>query len=251
MNLAISLHTQAFNTQCAHRQSSSMVGFNRPKLFTTECFVDTRKLSHAEWLEIRRQAIGSSDCAAACGVNPYMSILELWMIKTGRVQQNIEAQREYASLLWDKQLESSIADFYCTHTEKNVQHMNAVLQHRDLDKHFMLANLDYSVIGSDEVQVLNCIATGKYEAKRWSDGVPLYVLCQVQHQLEVTGKQAAHICVLLCGQETRIFKVTRSESMIQTIVEAERYFWDCVENDIPPDVTISESIANELQQLYP
>jgi predicted phage-related endonuclease len=39
-------------------------------------------------------------------------------------------------------------------------------------------------------------------------------------------QKAAHICVLICGHETRIFKVTRSESVIQHIINAERYFWD-------------------------
>jgi len=63
---------------------------NRPKLFTAKRFVDTKNLSQAEWLEVRRKGIGSSDCAAACGLNPYMSMLELWMIKTGRIQQSIE-----------------------------------------------------------------------------------------------------------------------------------------------------------------
>jgi predicted phage-related endonuclease len=64
--------------------------------------------------------------------------------------------------------------------------------------------------------------------------VPLYVLCQVQHQLAVTGKQAAHICALICGHETKIFKVTRNETVIQHIINAERHFWQCVESDIPP-----------------
>lgn len=90
-----------------------------------------------------------------------------------------------------------------------------------------------------------------YGAKLWRDGVPLYVLCQVQHQLAVTGKQAAHICVLICGHETRIFKVTRSESVIQHIIHAERYFWECVERDTPPDADASESAAKALQLLYP
>ena len=92
---------------------------------------------------------------------------------------------------------------------------------------------------------------GEYGAKLWRDGVPLYILFQVQHQLAVTGKKAAHICVLLCGHETRIFKVTRSESVIQHIVNAERYFWECVENDIPPEADASESAAKALQLLYP
>jgi len=115
----------------------------------------------------------------------------------------------------------------------------------------MLANLDYSVVGSEEVQILECKTAGEYGAKLWRDGVPLYVLCQVQHQLAVTGKKAAHICVLVCGHETRIYKVVRSESVIQHIVNAERYFWECVENDTPPSVDESESAAKAIQQLYP
>ncbi len=39
-------------------------------------------------LEVRKQGIGSSDAATACGLNPYMSMLELWMIKTGRMQNH-------------------------------------------------------------------------------------------------------------------------------------------------------------------
>ena len=92
---------------------------------------------------------------------------------------------------------------------------------------------------------------GEYGAKLWRDGVPLYVLCQVQHQLAVTGKQAAHICALICGHETRIFKVSRSETVIKYLIDAERHFWECVEKDVPPDVDASESAAKALQLLYP
>ncbi len=67
----------------------------------------------------------------------------------------------------------------------------------------------------------------------------------------MTGKQAAHVCVLICGHETKIFKVTRSESVIEHIVQAERYFWECVEKDTPPSVDASESAAKAIQQLYP
>lgn len=227
--------------------------FIAPKLFTAKRFADTRNLSQAEWLEIRRQGIGSSDCAAACGLNPYMSMLELWMIKTGRIQQIIddESQEGHAPLYWGKQLEPLVAEYYSMHTGHKVRRVNAVLQHRDPDKHFMLANLDYAVTGNAEVQLLECKTAGEYGAKLWRDGVPLYVLCQVQHQLAVTGKQAAHICVLICGHETRIFKVTRSESVIQHIINAERHFWECVEKDIPPDADASASAAEALQQLYP
>ena len=91
----------------------------------------------------------------------------------------------------------------------------------------------------------------EHGAKLWRWCAFIRTFCQVQHQLAVTGKQAAHVCVLICGHETKIFKVTRSESVIQHIIQAERYFWECVENDTPPSVDASESAAKAILQLYP
>ena len=224
----------------------------KTKVPVAKRLANTKQMNYQQWLEVRKQGIGSSDAATACGLNPYMSMLELWMIKTGRMQQNIEDESAgYAPLYWGKQLEPLVAEYYSMHTNNKIRRVNAVLQHPDEDKHFMLANLDYAVVGNNEVQILECKTVGEYGAKLWRDGVPLYVLCQVQHQLAVTGKQAAHICALICGHETRIFKVTRNETVIKYLINAERYFWECVEKDIPPDVDASESAAKALQLLYP
>lgn len=46
--------------------------------------VSTKELPREDWLQIRKQGIGSSDAAAAVGLNPYKSQLELWLEKTGR-----------------------------------------------------------------------------------------------------------------------------------------------------------------------
>ena len=46
--------------------------------------VATKQLLREDWLAVRKKGIGSSDAAAAVGLNPYKSQLELWMEKTGR-----------------------------------------------------------------------------------------------------------------------------------------------------------------------
>ena len=48
--------------------------------------VDTKGLDREAWLDVRKGGIGSSDAAAAVGLNPYKSPLELWLEKTGRSQ---------------------------------------------------------------------------------------------------------------------------------------------------------------------
>ena len=46
--------------------------------------VKTHDLSREDWLTVRRRGIGSSDAAAAVGLSPHKSQLQLWMEKTGR-----------------------------------------------------------------------------------------------------------------------------------------------------------------------
>ena len=226
---------------------------SKPSCNRAKRLAKTKGMSREQWLQVRKQGIGSSDAAAACGLNPHMSMLELWMIKTGRMQNQPDqpTQNSYSPLYWGNQLEPLIANYYQHKTGHKVRKVNAVLQHPDPDKHFMLANLDYAVVGCNEVQILECKSVGEWGTKLWRDGVPLYVIIQVQHQLAVTGKQAAHICALICGHETKIFKVTRNETVIQHLINAERHFWQCVETGIPPSVDASDSAAKALQQLYP
>lgn len=219
---------------------------------TAKRLVNTKTLSHEKWLEVRKQGIGSSDAAAACGIHPYLSMLELWMIKTGRLHSHLDDDIDgYSPLYWGNTLEPMVAKYYQQHTGNKVRRVNAILQHPDPDNHFMLANLDYAITGSDEVQILECKTAGEHGAKLWKHGAPLYVTCQVQHQLAVTGKQAAHICVLLCGHEAKIYKVERDERLIASIIEHERLFWQYVETDTPPTPDHSESAARALKQLYP
>jgi len=223
---------------------------------TAKRLVSTKDLSREDWLAIRKQGIGSSDAAAACGIHPYLSMLELWMIKTGRMTSDIDASSNngiegYSPLYWGNTLEPMVAKYYQEHTGNKVRRVNAVLQHADPDNYFMLANLDYAVTGSDDVQILECKTAGEHGAKLWKHGVPLYVTCQVQHQLAVTGKSAAHICVLLCGHEAKIYKVERDEHLIESIIRHERLFWHYVETDTPPTPDHSESAAKALKLLYP
>ena len=92
------------NDKLKQSQSGSKRSLNAKRL------INTKQLDYQAWLEVRKQGIGSSDAAAACGLNPYMSMLELWMIKTGRVQQNIEDESSgHAPLYWGKQLEPLVA----------------------------------------------------------------------------------------------------------------------------------------------
>lgn len=215
--------------------------------------VKTNDLSRDDWLAVRKRGIGSSDAAAAVGLNPYQSQLELWMIKTGRDSgmPKVDPNDETSPMYWGTLLEPIVAAHYTKRSGNSVRKINAVLQHPDPDKTWMLANIDREVVGASDVQILECKTAGEFGSRLWKDGVPEYVQLQVQHQLAVTGKAAADVCVLVCGQEIRIYRIERDNALIARLIELERQFWHYVENDTPPPADGSDSAASSLQYLYP
>ena len=215
--------------------------------------VKTTDLPRDEWLEVRKQGIGSSDAAAAVGLDPYKSQLELWMEKTGRgdVLPKVDPHDEESPMYWGNILEPIVAAHYTRRTGNRVRKINAVLQHPDTDKAWMLANIDREVMGSTDVSILECKTAGINGARLWKEGVPEYVQLQVHHQLAVTGKQAADVAVLLGGQLLEIHRIERDEVLIKNLIQLEREFWHFVETDMPPPVDGSESADLALRCLYP
>jgi putative phage-type endonuclease len=213
--------------------------------------VKTAGLNREEWLEVRKRGIGSSDAAAAVGLNPYKSQLELWLEKTGKDQDlpKPDPNDETSPLYWGTLLEPIVAAHYTKRTGNKVRRINAVLQHAT--QPWMLANVDREVLGDAAVQILECKTAGLNGARLWKEGVPEYVQLQVMHQLAVTGKAAADVAVLICGQELQVHRIERDEQLISNLIVLERAFWEHVESGKPPRADGSESGEQALRCLFP
>lgn len=213
--------------------------------------VSTQDLSREDWLAVRRTGIGGSDAAAAVGLNPYMSALELWLDKTGRGDglPRPDPGDTTSPTYWGNLLEPIVAAAYTQQTGNRVRKVNAVLRHPSIP--FMLANLDREIVGVPGAQVLECKTAGEFGSRLWREGVPEYVILQVQHQLAVTGKRAADVAVLLCGQALEVHRIERDDELIARLIELEAAFWRYVETDTPPPADGSESADRALRCLYP
>lgn len=213
--------------------------------------VSTQDLSRDQWLAVRKGGIGSSDAAAAVGLNPYKSQLELWMEKTGRDGSlpKTDPNDETSPMYWGTLLEPIVAAHYTRRTGNKVRRINAVLQHPSAP--WMLANIDREVVGAPDVQILECKTAGMTGARLWKDGVPEYVQLQVMHQLAVTGKHAADVAVLLCGQELQVHRIVRDDALIARLMALESDFWHSVEHDHAPHADGSDSADMALRYLYP
>lgn len=213
--------------------------------------VKTHDLSRDQWLSVRKGGIGSSDAGSAVGLNPYKSQLQLWMEKTGRDGNlpKTDPNDETSPMYWGTLLEPIVAAHYTKRTGNKVRRINAVLQHPT--ESWMLANLDREVVGASDVQILECKTAGINGARLWKEGVPEYIQLQVMHQLAVTGKQAADVAVLICGQELQVHRIARDETMIARLIQLERQFWGYVERDEAPPADGSDSADVALRCLYP
>lgn len=210
----------------------------------------TKGMAREAWLDVRRQGIGSSDAAAAVGLNPYQSQLELWMHKVGKgdLLPSVDPNDETSPMYWGTLLEPIVAAHYTKRTGNRVRRVNAVLGHPQIP--WMLANIDREVIGASDVQILECKTAGIHGAKLWKEGVPEYIQLQVMHQLAVTGKQAADVAVLICGQELQVHRIERDETMIAQLIALEEQFWEWVRTEREPPADASESTATALRCLY-
>ena len=200
-----------------------------------------------EQLEQRKNSIGASDVASILGLSPWKSALQLWLEKTGAVEAEDLSDNE--SVEWGNRLESLIGEkFKENHPELLVEIEQIPCNHSNYD--FITCTLDGLVSDNEKCYPLEIKTASAYKAKDWDDGVPTYYLCQVQHQMAVTGADKAWVAVLIGGQQYKEFLVLRDDEFIKLLIEKCVAFWQGVEQCIPPDADGSESADKALKTLY-
>ena len=116
----------------------------------------------------------------------------------------------------------------------------------------MLANVDGIVTDQEGKKcIFEAKTASAYKADQWKDDeIPEGYMLQIQHYMAVTGYERAYIAVLIGGNTFKYTVVDKDDELISMIIQIEKQFWDCVVNDIPPEVDGSESCTNMLNSLY-
>lgn len=182
-------------------------------------------------IENRRNGIGASEAGIVMGLNKYVSPYQLWMIKTGKMEQ--EDLSTVPQVYWGTVHEEQIAQEYARVMNCKVRRVTGTLFHPEHE--FILCHLDRKIEGIQKL--LEC-KFAMFHSDDWgpngSDIVPLPYIVQVQHQLAVTGYEEGDLAVLIGGWDFRIYHFKRDEQIINKIIEECSYFWDCVKSDTPP-----------------
>ena len=212
---------------------------------TAKVLVSTAGMSREEWFQWRKRGIGGSDAAAILGLDPYRSAFDVYCEKLGLrpEPEDNEAMRQ------GRDLEDYVAARFTEKTGKAVRRRNAVLQHPEHG--WMIANVDRFVVGEDAG--LECKTTSVLNKARFHRGeYPPHYYVQCMHYMAVTGARKWYLAVLVLHRDFHVFEVERDEDEIESLIEAERRFWEeHVVPQIPPAPDGSDSAAKAIKAMFP
>ena len=209
-----------------------------------EKIISTAGMNHTEWLRQRKRGIGGSDAGAVCGLNPYVSPIQVYLDKTSEevTETDNEAMRQ------GRDLEDYVAQRFTEATGKKVRRANMIYGNRNYP--FLFANVDRLVVG--ENAGLECKTASAYSADKWKDGaIPPYYLIQCFHYMAVTNAEAWYLAVIILGKEFKYIRLERDEAMIKNLLAIEQDFWENhVVKRVMPEPDGSEASEELIRQYF-
>ncbi len=204
----------------------------------------------AEWLK-NRTRMGGSDAAAIVGMNPYMSNVELWEIKTGITTQRDISEEPYVK--YGTEAEQHLRELfkldfpeYEMHYAENNMWTN--------DKYpFSHASLDGWLIDQDgRMGIWECKTTNilkSMQKEKWRERIPDNYYIQLLHYFMVTEFEFAVLKAQLKSEfngdvyiQTKHYKIERAdvEEDIKYLADAESKFWEQVQTKTRPALLLPE-----------
>lgn len=194
--------------------------------------------------EERRKYIGGSDISAVMGMNRWKTPLQLWLEKTGSTEPADLSKVEAVQL--GTELEEFVAQKFARETGKQVRVQSKMYIHPKYE--YMVAHVDRLITSSDEL--LECKTCSFFKKDEWeNDGIPQEYVLQVMWYMGITGRKKAWIAVLIGGQSFKYKEVEFDQELFDVMVERAKNFWDCVQNNIPPEITLND--GETLREMFP
>lgn len=216
--------------------------------------VNTIITNAEDWHKARLKGIGASESSAVIGRNPYMSNVDLWKRKTGRVQA--EDISNVACVRYGHEAEAPIRQLFALdYPQYEVIYGGAFDMVRNPDHPFIFATLDGRLIekatgrkGILEIKTTEILRSMQKE--KWDGQIPPNYYCQVVHQLIATGFDFVVLHAQLkrvwdgdVRTERRSYFIERSEveDDIEYLKQAEiKFWWDYVAKDREPPLILPE-----------
>jgi putative phage-type endonuclease len=208
--------------------------FPRPVLWLTRA-----STTRAQWLEARRGGVGGSDLSAILGTSPFRTAWALWAERAGLIDADPgDAERRD----WGSALEAAVAGRWAQIEGAQVRRVGMVA---DPDAPWRRASIDRVVVAPGTrraVALLECKTTSERSGWEGDDALEARYEAQAQWYLGITGLPAAHLAVLVGGQELRRWTVRADPARYAALAEAADGFWaDHLVAGSPPPLVPADS----------
>lgn len=183
-----------------------------------------------EWLAHRKDGIGASEVGTILGINPYETPYQLWLKKTGQVQQT---QEENLPMRLGHLLEDGVAKLWSEETGREII-ANSIgdWQYVSVEKPFLRVSPDrlYWLPGEKRNKYNRGILEIKTTQKPVSaEDFPRTWFCQVQMNLGVAELEKASLAWLISGRDFGYRDIWFDKDFFAFIAEEVERFWtDCV-----------------------
>lgn len=206
--------------------------------------------NRAEWLK-NRTRIGGSDASAIVGMNPYMSNVELWEIKTGITTQRDISEETYVK--YGTEAEQHLRElFKLDFPEYEMRYAENNMWTNDKYP-FSHASLDGWLIDQDgRMGIWECKTTNilkSMQKEKWRERIPDNYYIQLLHYFMVTEFKFAILKAQLKSEfngdvyiQTKHYKIERAdvEEDIKYLADAESKFWEQVQKKTRPALLLPE-----------
>ncbi len=201
--------------------------------------------------ELRRVTLGGSSAAAACGVDPYLSPVMLWVQLTGRAEHP-----ETEAMHFGKLLERVV---WAELEERGYELLPAPAEgFRDVERKWLVGHPDGfaqdAVSGATMPTAVLEIKTANQWAHRngWSADVPIAYQAQAQVYMHLTGRARTLLACLVGGSRLELHTIERDEDAIGLLLAGMENFLRYVRRDRQPPADGSDSTRDALvHHLYP
>jgi putative phage-type endonuclease len=203
---------------------------------------------------VRPAHLGGSDAAAALGLSPWRSPLEVWLEKTGKGKP----QPETEAMSWGSLIEPAISDRYATLTNRCVWNTSKVFLS---DSGVLAASVDRLVTESRKVQPVSKyglrierlleVKTSRRKddwGEPGTDDIPVWYQTQVRQYMGLLKASVCDVAVLFGGSELAIYSVNHDPELWGRLSEALEKWWrDHVIANKPPE----PRSAADVEKLFP
>jgi len=179
------------------------------------------------WHAERKKHLGGSDISAISGTSPFSSIHDLWMIKTGRREEDSPSMAMNHGIMLEP---VALAKY---NMDNSTDFAPDVVFYEDWE--VAMASLDGISADRKTILEIKCPFKPKSYEMALFGIIPEYYLDQIQWQLMCSMAKKAVYFVYIDETQTQAIEVLPNPKRQSELLKKAKVFWDMVLQDIEPE----------------